>query len=429
MKWVLHGARRLDPTAEAETIGDLAIDGDRLADPAGWRPGEAVDIDAGGCLIAPAFIDLHVHLRQPGMEAAETIASGLAAAGVGGFQAVVAMPNTHPPLDEPAAIRFQIEEGRRAGGAALIPSACLTRGRRGEEPTDIEALAAAGAAAFTDDGSTVEDAEVMRRALQRIAAIGGVAFDHAHDRAAERRGVMHEGVVSRRLGLPGIPADAETTVVERDIRLVAETGCRLHVQHASAAGSVELLRQAIARRLPITAEATPHHLLLCDEDLPGADPDFKMNPPLRGRADREALLEAVAEGVIPCLATDHAPHTREAKAQGFLRAPFGVIGLETAIGATWEALVVSGRLRPIDWVRRWTTGPASVLGRPAPSLAIGAPAAVVVIEPDRPWRVDPARFRSLSRNTPFAGWTFHARPVALFLHGHYIDLGLGAPLA
>lgn len=414
---LIRGARLLDPSAGRDAEGDLFVADGRIAPVPAAPPADARIIEAGGRALAPAFIDLHVHLREPGNDAAETIASGALAAAAGGFGAVVAMPNTNPPMDDPALVRAAIDKAAAAGFARVWPSACLTAGRAGAAAADLEALAAAGAAAFTDDGTTVTDDAVMREAMRRAAALKIVVMDHAQDHAAEKHGCMHEGAVSRRWGLPGIPSDAETRIIERDIRLAAETGCALHIQHISSRGGVELVRQARARGLRVSAEATPHHLALCDEDMKPGDANYKMNPPLRSKADRDALVAAVLDGTIACLATDHAPHTAESKARGLLHAPFGVIGLETAAGVTYDVLVRDRSMPPLDWVRAWTAGPAAVLGRPAPSLAPGAPADLVMLELGCPWDVDPARFLSKSRNTPFAGRRIHARAVCTIVGG------------
>ncbi|MBU4459058.1 MAG: dihydroorotase [Verrucomicrobia bacterium] len=420
MNLIIAGGRVVDPAAGTDAPGEIWIADGRIVAPGAFVRTDATVLDASGRLVAPAFIDLHVHLREPGNDAAETIASGTRAAAAGGFQTVVAMPNTRPPLDDPGLVRFQIETARAAGFAAVVPSACLTKGRMGTEVADLEALAAAGAGVFTDDGSTVMDDTVMREAMRRAAALGIAVMDHAQDRDAERRGVMHEGARSRQLGLPGIPSGAETRIVERDIHLAREAGCRLHIQHISGHEALTAVCRAAADGVPVTAEVTPHHLALCDDDIREPDPNFKMNPPLRSARDREALEAAVADGRITCLATDHAPHTAEAKARGFLHAPFGIIGLETAIGVTWERLVRAGKMTALDWVRRWTSGPAAVLRRPPPSLAAGTPANVVLIEVDAEWTVDPSAFFSRSRNTPFAGWTLHARPVTTIHKGQVV---------
>ncbi len=421
MNLILTGGRVVDPVTGSDTQGEVWVADGRIVAPGVFARDGAMVIDASGRLVAPAFIDLHVHLREPGNDAAETIASGTRAAAAGGFQTVVAMPNTTPPLDSPDLVRFQIDTARAAGYCGVVPSACLTKGRKGAEVADLAALADAGAGVFTDDGSTVMDDAVMREAMVRAAARGIAVMDHAQDHEAERRGVMHEGAGSRRLGLPGIPSGAETRIVERDIRLAAETGCRLHIQHISGRDALEAVRRAAAHGVPVTAEVTPHHLALCDEDIHEPDPNFKMNPPLRSAADRDALAAAIADGSITCLATDHAPHTAEAKARGFLQAPFGIIGLETAIGVTWDRLIRSGKMSVVEWIRRWTAGPAAVLHRPCPSLAAGSPANLVVLDVDREWTVDPTAFFSRSRNTPFEGWTLHARPAVTIHEGRIVS--------
>jgi len=416
-------ARLLDPTETEERIGSLGIVDGRIeaAEHPALRKAPTWDLD--GRYVAPAFIDLHVHFREPGMEAAETIVTGVAAAAAGGFQAVVTMPNTVPAMDRPELITAQCRRAREAGRVQVWPCGCLTVGRMGTELAPYEELIRAGAVAFSDDGRTVADPRVMEAAMRKLAELDRPVLDHAQDPAAEHLGVLHDGAVARRLGLPGIPAEAELRVVERDIDIVQRTGCRLHIQHLSVGASVERVREAQRRGLPVTAEATPHHLALCEEDLPGADPNFKMNPPLRTRADRDALIAGVVDGTISCLATDHAPHTAESKASGFEAAPFGVVGLETAIAVTWEVLVATGRMSPLEWVRRWTVGPAAVLGRPAPSLRPGSPAHIVVVDSNANWTVDPERFRSRSRNTPFAGRRFRAWPVAVCLNGVWVKGG------
>ena len=412
----IRGGRVLDPARGQDAVGDLCIQkGVIVPCPARVPPGARV-IDAAGCGGVPGFIDLHVHLREPGNEAAETVATGTRAAARGGFTTIVAMPNTRPALDSPAEIRALAK--RAAGGfARVLPAPCLTHGREGLELADIDALATAGAVALTDDGATVADDALMAEAMRRAARANLPVCDHALDPVLAGKGVMHEGEWSRKWGLPGIPSEAESRTVARDIRLAEAAGCALHIQHVSAAESVQLIREAVRRGVRVTAEATPHHLALTDADVRPEDARFKMNPPLRGEADRIVLLEAVADGTLTTLATDHAPHTAAAKAKGFVEAPFGVIGLETAIGVTYAILVKSGRISLADWVRRWTTGPARVLGRPAPSLAVGAPADVAVLNLTDEWTVRADDFVSLSRNTPFEGWRLTGRAMATFCGG------------
>jgi dihydroorotase len=285
----------------------------------------------------------------------------------------------------------------------------------------MSAMVRAGAAAFTDDGATVADEAVMRAAMETAARLKAPVMDHALDPSLAGRGVMHLGRFSESLGLPGIPSDAEVSIVERDIRLARETGARVHLQHLSAAGSVEAVGRARARGEAVSAEATPHHLTLCDEDVrPDRADGFKMSPPLGGRDDRDSLLAAVADGTVTVLATDHAPHVAADKARGFRDAPFGVVGLETAVGVTFTALVKSGKMSLLEWVRRWTVGPADVLGVPRPALAPGAVADVTVLDLGSEWVVDPGRFLSRGRNTPFAGWRLTGRCECTFLAGEMV---------
>lgn len=415
--WRIRGGRVLDPASGRDGIADLALADGVMAEPGALR-GPVMEVDAAGCWVMPGGLDMHVHLREPGLEDAETVDSGCRAATCGGMTTLGVMPNTKPPLDTPAEVAALLARGEAAGLARLIPCACLTRGRAGRELADLAALARAGARAFTDDGSTVPDEGVLREAMRQAAALGLAVLDHALDPAA--RGHLHEGLRSAALGIAGIPSAAEARVVERDIRLAAETGCALHIQHVSARESVALIRAAQRAGLRVTAEATPHHLALADADIPGPDTRFKMSPPLRAPRDREALRAAVCEGVLGVLATDHAPHTAASKAVPFDRAPNGVIGLETALAVTHEVLVAGAGLAPLEWVRRWTVGPAAVLGLETPSLRAGAPADVVIFDPAARWTVDSARFVSRSRNTPFEGWALTGRVLRTFRLGREV---------
>ncbi len=418
---VIRNARRINPDDGTDERGDLYIKDGRIAEGSEISPSEAAVFDADGRIVVPALIDLHVHLREPGNEAAETTATGLRAARMAGFGVVVAMPNTIPPIDTPEHVRAAL---RRAAavedGAILLQSACLTRSREGRAVADLEALAAAGASAFTDDGSTPPEDVIMREAMDRAAALGLPILDHAQDPTLERRGVMHEGRCSQRRGVPGIPAAAEIRIIERDIRLARETGARVHIQHVSTAEGVACIRAARAEGLPVSGETTPHHLTWIDEDVRLENPNFKVNPPLRSRADREALIQGVLEGTLSCLATDHAPHTIEAKARGFEKAPPGMVGLETAIGVTWTRLVIEYGMPPIEWLRRWTTGPAAVLGLPPPSLRPGVPADLVLLDVTTPWTVRADWFLSKSRNTPFMGHKLWGRAVAVWKKGRQV---------
>ena len=418
MNVLIRNGRLLDPATGIETTGDLLILAGRLAAPRAPRPASLPVLDASGLLIAPGLLDLHVHLREPGGEAAEDIATGSLAAARGGFTTIVAMPNTMPPHATPDVIRRVLQRAAEVGLVHVLPSGCVTKDRRGAELADLAALAAAGAAAFTDDGGVIESAALLEEALLLAKRLGRVLMEHAEDHTLEKTGVMHAGEHALRCQLPGIPAEAEAQIVARDITLAEATGAALHIQHVSAAASVALIRAGRARGVRVTGEVTPHHLALTDADVQPDNPGaYKMNPPLRSAADRAALLAGLADGTLTCLATDHAPHTAAAKARGFLRAPSGIIGLETAVGVTYTALVKSGRLDLLAWLRAWTIGPAAVLGLSAPGLATGAPADLVLLDLHSEWTVNPAEFATKSRNTPFGGWKLTGRVAATLLGG------------
>ena len=417
----IKGVRILDPVSGADRIGDLFIEHGRMAPIPVDIPADTVAIEAHGLTAVPGFIDLHVHLREPGNEAAETVASGCLAAARGGFTTIIAMPNTHPALDSVEQMRALADRALAANLVHVLPAPCITLGRAGHEVADLAALAGAGAAAFTDDGCTVTNNAVMETALKRAQQLNLPVMDHALDPRLAGHGVMHEGEASRKLGLPGIPSEAETVIVERDIRLAEATGGAVHIQHLSAAGAVDLIRAARKHGTRVTAELTPHHLALTDADVDPAKPDaFKMNPPVRGASDQAALVAGLLDGTISCFATDHAPHTAASKGKGFQGAPFGVVGLETAIGITYTLLVKKGLMSPLDWVARWTVEPARILGRPAPSLSDGAPADLVLLDLSSEWTVRSADFASKSRNTPFEGRRLTGRAVMTLVGGRVV---------
>jgi len=369
--------------------------------------------DASRFLVVPGGLrDVHVHFRDPGTPAAETRVTGAAAAAAGGVTCVTTMPNTTPAGDHPAWLREQIEDTSLP--VRILPAACLSRGRLGRDVADLEALAAAGAAAFTDDGAFVSDARVMEEAMRRAARLGRPVMQHAVMPALLGAGVLRDSPVARRFGLPVMPPAAEVEAVRRDIALCRETGCALHIQHISCAGTVDLIRAARREGLPVTGEATPHHLLLSCEDIPADDANWKMAPPLGSREDVQALREAVLDGTLALFATDHAPHPAATKAHGFRTSANGIVGLETAAAITWHVMVEECGMAPADWIARWTTGPAALLHDDvdADSCAVFALHA--------PWTVDPARFRSRSANMPFAGLTFNLRPVHTVLHGKVV---------
>ena len=368
--------------------------------------------DSDRWLVVPGGLrDVHVHFRDPGVPEAETRATGAQAAAAGGFTCVTTMPNTTPAGDNAAWLREQIEDASLP--VRIAPSACITKGRLGREVADLEGLAAAGAVAFTDDGSFVEDAHVMEEAMRRAAKLGKPVMQHAVVPSLLAGGVMRDCAIARRFGLPVMPPEAETEAVRRDIAICRVTGCALHVQHISCAGTVELIRAARREGLPVTGEATPHHLLLSCDDIPADDANWKMAPPLGSRADVAAIRAGVKDGTLGLFATDHAPHPAAKKQGGFRTAANGIVGLETAAAITWETMVVQEGMPPADWIARWTTGPAALLGEtPAP-----AETNFTVLDLQANRTVDPAAFRTKSRNQPFTGMRFAAWPVLTVYNG------------
>ena len=422
MTWLLRGGTLVDPESGWHGPADLLIAGDRIVavaphlDP---EPDWDVE-DVSGLVVAPGFIDMHVHLREPGQVHKEDIASGGRAAVRGGFVAVCAMPNTSPPIDDEAGVRFVLDRGRAGSPARVYPVACITRGLEGVDLVDMAALAAAGAVAFSDDGRCVMNAEVMRRALEQAHALGRPLLLHEEDHPLTAGGSAHEGDASRSLGLRGMPALAEDVMVARDILMAEAVGAHIHIAHISTARSVALVREARARGVRVTAEVTPHHLVLDDEALSDGDTCHKMNPPLRTAADREALIEGLRDGTIDAIATDHAPHSPAEKAVDFARAPFGVIGLETAVPVVFDVLVRTGRI-PLDrFVDALSRAPARIVGLDLGRVAVGGPACLTVLDLDATETIDAARFESRSRNCPFVGRTVRGLPVMTVVDGHVV---------
>lgn len=392
----------LDPTGER--VADVRVRDGRVAEVGSDLRGDDV-LDASGCYVTPGLVDVHVHLREPGMEEAETIDTGSRAAALGGYTAVVAMPNTTPPLDDPAVVASVLAAGARAL-CDVASSGAITKGRAGTELAPMGELHGLGVRMFTDDGDCVSDAGVMRRALEYSLALpGAVIAQHAEDPDLVAGGAMHEGEWSSRLGIPGRPAAAEEVIVARDLVLARLTGARLHFQHVSTAGAVDLVRVAKAQGLRVSAEAAPHHFTLTDACCASYDPVFKVNPPLRSDADVAAIKAALADGTIDVIATDHAPHPTEAKEQPFEEAPSGMLGLETALALVWEALVRPGVLTPMEAFAACSWKGATLAGledhgRP---VEAGSVANLCVFDPDHRWEVDAGRLASKARNTPYAG--------------------------
>jgi len=408
--------RLIDPLHAVDITTDLVIR-EGVIQPLG-SPFTQHVVEATGLIAAPGFWDTHVHFRDPGNPVAETRKTGAAAAAAAGFTHVVTMPNTSPAGDSVSWLETQRLDATLP--VSILPSACITQGRRGETLAELKTLAEHGASCFTDDGSYVANDALMFAAMREAKTLNRTIFDHAVVPTLAKDGVVRDCPAARTLGLPIFPAEAEIEAVRRDIALCRETGCRLVIQHLSTAGAVALIRAAQAEGLPVTAEASPHHLACAAEEIPGDDTNWKMNPPLGTREDIRAIRAAVLDNTLQLFATDHAPHTAESKARGFRHAPFGVIGLETAIGVTYKVMVIEEKMAVDQWIRRWTLGPAEVLGLPLPSLAAGEIADLVLIDTYTPWTVQSQRFYSLARNTPFEGWTLPARAILTIAQGKLV---------
>lgn len=361
-------------------------------------------IDATDLLISPGFIDLHVHLREPGFSEKETIATGTMAAAKGGFTTIAAMPNTKPVPDSVATLGDFKERISKKAAVRVLPIAAITKGQKGEELVDFQKLAHAGAFAFSDDGVGVENARLMYEAMQGARSVNKAIVAHCEDPDLTYGGSVHDGEVAKRMGIPGIPSVSEAVHIARDAVLAHATGCHYHVCHVSTKESVALIRQAKALGVHITAEVTPHHLLLCEDDIPGDDANFKMNPPLRSRADRDALLEGLLDGTIDFIATDHAPHTQDEKRAGMKKAPFGIVGLETAFPLLYTYLVEKGYATLQQLLEWLTVKPANCFGLPYGRLEVGKVADLVLLDLSHEHVIDPASFVSKGKNTPFAGW-------------------------
>ena len=428
---VIKNGRVIDPANSRDEIADVAIEHGRIVK-VGKVSGKAREvIDATGKIVCPGLIDIHVHCREPGHEEEETIATAAAAAVAGGFTTICAMPNTHPPIDNETSVQYVLQRGTEAAAARVLPVGYITKGRKGEELAEMAAMLAAGAVAFSDDGDGVASTAVMYRALQYARMLDVSLMQHCQDNDLAG-GAMNSGAVAVRLGLGGIASAGEELMLQRDLVLAERTGARYHVQHVSSAWSVELIRQAKARGVKVTAEATPHHLLLTDAACASFDPIYKVNPPLRSSSDVEAVRRGVADGTIDCLATDHAPQSAEEKELEFALAPFGIISLECAVSLYVKALVDTGLL---DWpglIARMTINPARVIGiteeagssyRPAGlieglgTLSVGGVADVTIIDPKKRWTIRTEKFRSKSRNCPYDSWRVKAKPVYTIVAG------------
>lgn len=422
MDLLIRNGRVVDPASGTDGGLDVLIVDGRIADVrAGIRAEAARTIDASGLVVAPGFIDMHVHLREPGFEEKETIRTGSRAAARGGFTTVCCMPNTNPVNDSLSVLESIRAEARKSAVVNVLPIAAVTRGLKGAELTDMAALFRAGAVAFSDDGRPVGDALIMRRALEASRSLGTLVIDHCEDKGLSADGTMHEGRYSRLCGLKGIPAAAEEVMVVRDIRLAEMTGARVHIAHLSVKGAVRAVEEAKKRGVQVTAEATPHHVLLTDALLERQDTNFKMNPPLRSAEDVEALVEGVKNGVIDAIATDHAPHTVQNKEAAFAKAPFGVIGLETAVSLLLDRFVRGNIISLRRFIELLSTNPARLLGLTNKGrFTVGADADITLLDLGAETVVDKDKFESKSRNSPFHGWKLKGAAVMTVVGGKVV---------
>ena len=421
MKTLIKNGTIIDPVDEKVTKKDILLENGLISKIAPrLNDNDANLIEAAGMLITPGLIDMHVHLRDPGFEYKEDIASGTAAAAAGGFTSVACMPNTNPAADNEAVIAYIKSTAAMRGRANVFPVGAITKGLKGDELAEMGFMKEAGAVAFTDDGHPVTNAGLMRRAMQYARMLGLAVIAHSEDRHLSDRGVMDEGYMSTVLGLPGIPALAEEVMIARDILLAEETGCHLHVAHISTAGAVRLVREGKARGVKVTAEVTPHHFTLTSAAVAGYHTSTKVNPPLRNQEDVDAIKEGLADGTIDVIASDHAPHTREEKEVEFALAPFGMVGLETSLGLVWTELVTPGILTPLQAITKMTLNPAAILGLDKGTLNCGATADLTIIDPDLEWTVTPELFAGKSRNTPFTGRKLKGKPTTTILAGQIV---------
>jgi len=419
---VLRGGRVLDPSRDVDEKADVLIVDGKIASAKGkiGSKEDAEIIDCTGLIVSPGFIDVHCHLREPGREDVETIATGARAAAAGGFTAVCAMPNTDPVTDNQAAVGFIIRQAQRADASRVHVIGAISVGQKGETLAEMGEMVAAGAVAVSDDGRPVVSAQLMRTALEYARSFSIPVIDHCEEPTLAHGGSMNEGIVSARLGLKGIPSEAEEIMAIRDILLARRTGGHVHLAHMSTAGSVELIRWGKDRGINVTAEVCPHHISLTEDRVVGYDTNAKMNPPLRTAKDVEALRVAVKDGTIDMIATDHAPHHYDEKEREFADAPNGIIGLETALAVSVTNLVETGHIDFRTLVDKMSCAPARIFGLPGGSLAKGSVADVTVFDPARQWEVDPSEFRTKGRNTPYAGMKLRGRAVCTIVGGRLV---------
>ena len=415
---LVKGGRVIDPASSLDGTADVLIDNGRITAVGRDLPRNGAELlDASGLIVAPGFIDMHVHLREPGIEHSETIETGARAAAAGGFTSICCMPNTLPVNDNATVTSYIVERARQYALVNVFPIGAITKDSAGEELAAIGSMKSAGIVALSDDGRPVMNARVMRRAMEMAKSFGLPVIDHCEDLNLSSGGDMHEGVHSTRLGLRGIPSSSEDVMVARDILLAQTTGARFHVAHISSHRSIDMVRRAKERGLPVTSEATPHHFSISDADIAPYDSNYKMKPPLRSTCDTAAVIEGIVSGAIDAIATDHAPHPGSEKMQEFEKCPFGIIGLETALGLSLEKLYHSGKISLMRLVELFTTGPARILGLERGSLSQGLPADLTIFNTELSWTYDVNHSFSKSKNSPFHGWKFRGGPVMTIVGG------------
>ena len=415
---LVKGGRVIDPASSLDGTADVLIDNGRITSVGRDLPRNGAGLlDASGLIVAPGFIDMHVHLREPGIEHSETIETGARAAAAGGFTSICCMPNTLPVNDNATVTSYIVERARQYALVNVFPIGAITKDSAGEELAAIGSMKSAGIVALSDDGRPVMNARVMRRAMEMAKSFGLPVIDHCEDLNLSSGGDMHEGVHSTRLGLRGIPSSSEDVMVARDILLAQTTGARFHVAHISSHRSIDMVRRAKERGLPVTSEATPHHFSISDADIAPYDSNYKMKPPLGSTCDTAAVIDGIVSGAIDAIATDHAPHPGSEKMQEFEKCPFGIIGLETAVGLSLEKLYHSGRISLMRLVELFTTGPARILGLERGSLAQGLPGDMTILNTELSWTYDVNHSFSKSKNSPFHGWKFRGGPVMTIVGG------------
>lgn len=426
---LIANGRVIDPAQGLDRVTNLLLRDGRVAGYDVSPNGQDRILDATDRIVVPGLIDMNVHLCEPGHEEDETIATGTAAALAGGFATIACQPDTDPPIDTQAAVEFVQQQAHRAGQCHVLVVACVSKGREGKELAELAQLASAGAIAFSDNAAPIRDADLLRRAFEYCRMVDRPILDHPEATELSRGGVMHEGLVSLVLGLPGIPAEAEAVAIGRDVVLAEATGGRLHLTQVSTAGALEIIRRAHRREVPVTCAVTPHHFSLTDDALRTFDSNFKTSPPLRGRDDVEACIEGLRDGTIDVIASNHAPFASEKKMQELDLAPFGIVGLETTLALTITNLIEPKHLTWSQAIEKLSTAPARILGlKHKGTLAVGADADVTIIDPARRWTVEPKRFRSKSRNTPFGGWELTGRAETVLVGGqvrYALDSGRG----